>query len=406
MTSRLLLHLFNNWITTNKLCQPLHSNTHSSFHSIRIVEQFMLFLPNFPVIILHVLLHTYSYFIFPSWMQQENSAESEAEPFKYETSKLALKRHMKDETSWCRCLNMPLRFRNLKLQNNVDGEWSIYTTSQIFKNYSLELLADASGSVPRQDGKRQFHWLIAPSPPPPQYRSRDTTPNQLVQSFAHGYGREEEGERRREGGKKREGGREGGIEGGRERKGRGRGGGGVGRRMEGGTDTARNDGFAGSIKSLSSPAAKRERRHGTGIWRGWHQLCNATSSGGTARVPAQLHLVSAAQSSSGAEPRRCQSQHLQECQAPDVTKWSESWMLRIPELASAAALSWGRRCAAAALRHPVKQFEPCRFICRTLLLCNCQATVVKNLYLEKKWIQQAATSELKEVNSAGCNNED
>ena len=63
-------------------------------------------------------------------------------------------------------------------------------------------------------------------PPPPQYRSRDTTPNQLVQSFAHGYGREEEGERRREGGKKREGGREGGIEGGRERKGRGRGGGG------------------------------------------------------------------------------------------------------------------------------------------------------------------------------------
>ena len=161
-------------------------------------------------------------------------------------------------------------------------------------------------------------------PPPPQYRSRDTTPNQLVQSFAHGYGREEEGERRREGGKKREGGREGGIEGGRERKGRGRGGGGVGRRMEGGTDTARNDGFAGSIKSLSSPAAKRERRHGTGIWRGWHQLCNATSSGGTARVPAQLHLVSAAQSSSGAEPRRCQSQHLQECQAPDVTKWSES----------------------------------------------------------------------------------
>ena len=59
----------------------------------------MLFLPNFPVIILHVLLHTYSYFIFPSWMQQENSAESEAEPFKYETSKLALKRHMKDETS-------------------------------------------------------------------------------------------------------------------------------------------------------------------------------------------------------------------------------------------------------------------------------------------------------------------
>ena len=106
------------------------------------------------------------------------------------------------------------------------------------------------------------------------------------------------------------------------------------------------------------------------------------------------------------QPRRCQSQHLQECQAPDVTKWSESWMLRIPELASAAALSWGRRCAAAALRHPVKQFEPCRFICRTLLLCNCQATVVKNLYLEKKWIQQAATSELKEVNSAGCNNED
>ena len=234
MTSRLLLHLFNNWITTNKLCQPLHSNTHSSFHSIRIVEQFMLFLPNFPVIILHVLLHTYSYFIFPSWMQQENSAESEAEPFKYETSKLALKRHMKDETSWCRCLNMPLRFRNLKLQNNVDGEWSIYTTSQIFKNYSLELLADASGSVPRQDGKRQFHWLIAPSPPPPNTaagtRPRTSWCNPSPTAME---GRRREREDGKEGRRGREGGREGLREGGRGREG---GGGGGGRKEDGGRD--------------------------------------------------------------------------------------------------------------------------------------------------------------------------
>ena len=48
----------------------------------------MLFLPNFPVIILHVLLHTYSYFTFPSWMQQENSAEFEHS--KHEKSTLLL----------------------------------------------------------------------------------------------------------------------------------------------------------------------------------------------------------------------------------------------------------------------------------------------------------------------------